>query len=195
MAISQSLQLLWRKLSIAFRLSQRCRNRCKQCAGRGLRSASPERRRRHLRSLTPALRLLYRHAIHKPSCARGERMPAMGPISDKTRAEHNESAHPPIADMQADIDFCRSGPCVDGSGLAELSSEIAPLAVPAMGSALWMRFLTPLAIMRSASAGPEQDAFDTHVARVGCPDRRTRPALHYVQLALPTFTSRRTLSM
>jgi hypothetical protein len=30
-------------------------------------------------------------------------------MSDKTQAEHNESAHPPIADMKADIDFCRSG--------------------------------------------------------------------------------------
>ena len=28
-------------------------------------------------------------------------------MSDKTQAEHNESAHPPIADMTADIDFCR----------------------------------------------------------------------------------------
>ena len=34
-------------------------------------------------------------------------------MSDKTQAEHNESAHPPIADMQADIDFCRSGPLAD----------------------------------------------------------------------------------
>ena len=28
-------------------------------------------------------------------------------MSDKTQAEHNGSAHPPIADMEADIDFCR----------------------------------------------------------------------------------------
>jgi len=28
-------------------------------------------------------------------------------MSDKTQAEHNESAHPPITDMTADIDFCR----------------------------------------------------------------------------------------
>jgi len=30
-----------------------------------------------------------------------------GSMSDKTQAEHNGSAHPPIADMTADIDFCR----------------------------------------------------------------------------------------
>ena len=41
MAISQSLQLFVENFSIAFRLSQRCRNRCKQCARAGLRSASP----------------------------------------------------------------------------------------------------------------------------------------------------------
>ena len=34
-------------------------------------------------------------------------------MSDKTQAQHNESAHPPIADMRADIDFCRSGPPPD----------------------------------------------------------------------------------
>ena len=34
-------------------------------------------------------------------------------MSDKTQAEHNESAHPPIADVKADIDFCRSGPDPD----------------------------------------------------------------------------------
>ena len=28
-------------------------------------------------------------------------------MSDKAQAEHNESAYPPIADMKADIDFCR----------------------------------------------------------------------------------------
>jgi hypothetical protein len=36
-----------------------------------------------------------------------------GPVRvnrDSTHVEHNESAHPPIADMKADIDFCRSGP-------------------------------------------------------------------------------------
>ena len=31
-------------------------------------------------------------------------------MSAKAQAEHNESAHPPIADMKADIDFCRYGP-------------------------------------------------------------------------------------
>jgi len=34
-------------------------------------------------------------------------------MSDKTQAEHNESALPPIADMKADVDFCRSGPFPD----------------------------------------------------------------------------------
>ena len=29
---------------------------------------------------------------------------------DKTHVEHNESALPLIADMKANIDFCRSGP-------------------------------------------------------------------------------------
>ena len=33
--------------------------------------------------------------------------------SDKAHIEHNMSAHPPIADMEADIDFCRNGPEAD----------------------------------------------------------------------------------
>src|SRR5438445_860071 len=41
-------------------------------------------------------------------------------------------------------------------------------------------------------SGPGQKlAFDNALALVGCPDRRDRPALHYVLFALPTFTSRR----
>jgi hypothetical protein len=39
-------------------------------------------------------------------------------MGDKTQAEHNESAHSPIADMRADIDFRRSGPKADISGAA-----------------------------------------------------------------------------
>ncbi|MGB8432298.1 MAG: hypothetical protein WCE72_20965, partial [Pseudolabrys sp.] len=41
-------------------------------------------------------------------------------------------------------------------------------------------------------SGPGQKpAFDNALAQVGCPDRRDRPALHYVLFALPTFTSHR----
>ena len=42
-------------------------------------------------------------------------------MGDKTQAEHNESAHSPIADMRADIDFCREGPKADIS-VQKLSS-------------------------------------------------------------------------
>src|SRR3954469_21534665 len=54
---------------------------------------------------------------------------------DKTHIEHNESALSPIADVGADIDFCRFGPCVDGSELARAFFTCAGLVGAAMCSA------------------------------------------------------------
>ena len=46
-------------------------------------------------------------------------------MSDKTQAEHNESAHPPIADMGADIDSDRGPPLLRGSAIAVFRSQTA----------------------------------------------------------------------
>jgi hypothetical protein len=56
-------------------------------------------------------------------------------MSDKAQAEQIESALPQIADMKADIDFGRSGPCVDGSGLARAFFTFAALVGAAMCAA------------------------------------------------------------
>jgi hypothetical protein len=82
---------------------------------------SPTRRpEKPRRALVPASRHwpgMYRPVIYRPgdndarevATPRARSMSAPG-LSDKAQAEHNTSAVDLIADMRADMDFCRSGP-------------------------------------------------------------------------------------
>ena len=69
------------------------------------------------------------HTGAKADIIRG---PSWG-MSDKTQAEHNESAYPPIADMGADIDFCRSGPHQTSLRAPNAQSQWRVSAYPAHG--------------------------------------------------------------
>src|SRR5437660_10612300 len=82
-------------------------------------------------------------------------------------------------------------PCVDGSELARLFFTFAGWSVqPCVRPVCAVHMTAGHNALRGSGPG-QKLAFDNALAHVGCPDRRDRPALHYVLFALPTFTSRR----
>src|SRR5438034_162339 len=81
-------------------------------------------------------------------------------------------------------------PCVDGSELARVFFTFAGWSVqPCVRPVSAAHRAAGHNALRGSGPG-QKPAFDNALALVGCPDRRDRPALHYVLFALPTFTSR-----
>jgi len=85
-------------------------------------------------------------------------------------------------------------PCVDGSELArEIFTSRCWSVPPCVRPVDAVHMTAGHNALRGSGPG-QLPAFDDAMALVGCPDRRNRPALHYVLFALPTFTSRRMLA-
>jgi hypothetical protein len=92
--------------------------------------------------------------------------------SRRTQCEHNESALHSEADIRAAIAFRRSGPCVDGSGLARRTFTSQAWSVqPCVRPFIAVHMTAGHNALRGSGPG-QQPAFDDALAQVGCPDRR-----------------------
>src|SRR5262245_15538559 len=82
------------------------------------------------------------------------------------------SAHPPITDIEADLDFGRERPCVDGSELARAFFTSQAWSVQPCVRPLSAVHMTAGHNALRGSGPGQKHAFDNAVAHVGCPDRR-----------------------